>query len=286
MADFDINPTCFRHSLQFPHCGTTFLILSFFSCSAPLSLISSYFAHLSYSHACCYRAASWKQGNPHSSSYLSVFSLEIMTPQPRGISFSKVWISPVANFDCTVCHRQQSHVLFSRMSHCAWDTTSINLRVYLWMHVSRLPPHSVNVDSSVFSKLIIQMVCRLFSSALSLHLPVKESLVITYHQNKTLAPAEEPKTVGTEGIQRWDGRDWRIHVRQEEYTLKRVVSALLEILWRPCKLSDKLRVLKATHTQSMVWREKFTPATGVTASLLCFMAFYSYVILSAMSHRV
>lgn len=75
-----------------------------------------------------------------------------------------------------------------------------------------------------------------------------EPLVITHHQNKTLTPmagsvvgdggASERGAGGEEEkkkeknkkkgvMKRWEGRDWRIHGRQEGYTVERGVSALL-----------------------------------------------------------
>lgn len=109
-----------------------------------------------------------------------------------------------------------------------------------------LPPN-VNVDSSIFSQLIIQSVCRLCFH-LS-HLGERTPRNYTHHQNRTLTPhglqhgwewragregEEEEMVGGSEGwgeregreeIEGQEGKDWRVHRRQEGYTVERGVSA-------------------------------------------------------------
>lgn len=77
---------------------------------------------------------------------------------------------------------------------------------------------------------------------------VKEPRVITQHQNKSLTPMAGSGD-GERMILGWGGslraRDWRIHGIQEGYTLWSEVSQhCCKSSAGPCKLSDKLRLLK------------------------------------------
>lgn len=111
---------------------------------------------------------------------------------------------------------------------------------------------------------------------------------------------EEEEAKGNQGRVSGEGQEWGIggYMGDKKDTQWRWVSQhCCKSSAGPCKLSDKLRVLKAcseraAHTDTHTLRvhhcveRKVYSCYQRDGSLLCFMAFYSYVIFSGMSHRV